>query len=204
MEFSILIFIGGVVILLLVLNLRGRVKKLERMIKGDVTKHMPEPNYEPQPPQQYVQQHPISQISQSPAVPAPTGPTAFERFAEWLKEDWLLKLGALLLLIGFGWLTTYAFLNNWIGPMGRIALGIVAGASFILLGWWRIRKYIHQGGIFLVLGSTTILLTIFAAREIYGFFTPLSALAVMFLSTAFVALASVKYKALDHHFIIKS
>jgi uncharacterized membrane protein len=44
-----------------------------------------------------------------------------------------------------------------------------------------------------VLGSTTILITIYAARDIYGFFTPLTALAVMFLSTAFVALVSVKY-----------
>ncbi len=122
------------------------------------------------------------------------GPSASERFAAWIKEDWLLKLGALLLLIGFGWLATYAFLNNWIGPMGRIALGIIAGALFILLGWWRIQKYLHQGGVFLVLGSTTILLTTFAARQVYDFFTPFSALAIMFLSTAFVALASVKYR----------
>ncbi len=126
----------------------------------------------------------------------------FDKIIEWFKEDWLLKLGAILLLIGFGWLATYAFLNNWIGPMGRITLGIIAGASFIILGWWRIRKYIQQGGVFLILGSTTILITIFAARELYGFFTPLSALAVMFLSTAFVALASVKYN--DRNFALAS
>lgn len=137
----------------------------------------------------------IATAPKSATVPSaePTGPTTSEKFVAWLKEDWLMKLGAMLLLIGFGWLTTYAFLNNWIGPMGRITLGIIAGALFILLGWWRIKKYVHQGGVFLVLGSTTILLTIFAAREIYGFFTPLSALIVMFLSTAFVALASVRY-----------
>jgi uncharacterized membrane protein len=119
----------------------------------------------------------------------------FNRFTEWFKEDWLLKLGALLLLIGFGWLTSYAFMNNWIGPMGRIAFGIIAGLVFVVLGWWRIKKYIHQGGIFLVLGSTVILLTVFAGREIYDFFTPISALAIMFISTAFVALASVKYSS---------
>lgn len=125
--------------------------------------------------------------------PINTNPPWFERFIAWIKEDWLLKLGALLLLIGFGWLASYAFLNNWIGPMGRIALGITAGVCILLLGWWRINKFIHQGGVFLVLGSTVMLLTIFAAREIYGFFTPLSALIIMFLSTAFVALASVKH-----------
>jgi len=135
-----------------------------------------------------------AQVSQHAVVPKRTGPTPVEAFIEWLKEDWLIKLGALLLLIGFGWFTTYAFLHNWIGPMGRIALGIVAGTLFLLLGWWRMKTHIHQGGIFLVLGSTTILLTVFAAREIYDFFTPLSALIVMFLSTAFVAFMSVTYK----------
>src|SRR3989338_6391752 len=117
------------------------------------------------------------------------------KFVNWIKEDWLMKLGALLLLVGFGWFATYAFLNNWIGPMGRIAMGIVAGTLILILGLWRIQKFLHQGGVFLVLGSTTILLTIFAAREIYSFFTPLSALGIMFLSTAFVAFASVKYNS---------
>lgn len=121
-------------------------------------------------------------------------PSMSERFTAWLKEEWLLKLGALLLLIGFGWLTTYAFLKGWIGEVGRITLGISAGALFLLLGWWRIKKYLHQGSIFLVLGSTIILLTTFAGREIYNFFSPLSALVIMFLSTVFVAVVSVKYK----------
>ena len=181
-----LAFIGVIVIVVLVFNLRGRVQKLEQYIRDGATEHMPEPSYQPQP------QQPTTTPIQPAAPSAQIGSTWFDKFAEWIKEDWMLKLGALLLLIGFGWLATYAFLNNWIGPMGRIVLGIVAGAMFLLLGWWRIKTYAHQGGIFLVLGSTTILMTIFAAREIYDFFTPFSALVVMFLSTAFVALASVK------------
>lgn len=136
-----------------------------------------------------------AQVTTQGVTPEQTEPTLSNKFVKWLKEDWLLKLGAFLLLIGFGWLTTYAFLNNWIGPMGRIAFGIIAGALFILLGYWRIKNYITQGSVFLVLGSTTILLTIFAARTVYNFFTPLSALVVMFLSVALVALASVKYNS---------
>ncbi len=117
----------------------------------------------------------------------------FDRFTSWLKEDWPLKSGILLLIIGFGWFATYAFAHNWIGPMGRITLGIVAGALFLALGNWRIKNFLHQGGAFLVLGSTVILLTTFAAREVYDFFTPITALAIMFMSTAFVAFVSVRH-----------
>lgn len=203
MEFLILIgggiivlVLSGIVALVLVLNLRSRVRRLEQSIGGKIPRLEPKSNYQTQSSlQSQPQQFNVFTPNQSSVVSLQVEPTSSNKFTKWLKEDWLMKLGALLLLIGFGWLTTYAFLNNWIGPMGRIAIGIIAGTLFILLGWWRIKKFIHQGGIFLVLGSTIILLTIFAAREIYDFFTPLSALAVMFLSTALVALASVKYNS---------
>lgn len=112
-----------------------------------------------------------------------------------MQEEWLLKLGALLLLIGFGWFVSYAFLHDWIGPAGRIALGLIAGAIILVLGWWRIKKYLHQGGVFLVLGSTIILLTTFAEQRLYDFFSQELALGIMFLSVVFVAYVSVLYKS---------
>lgn len=121
--------------------------------------------------------------------------TVGDKFVSWLKDDWMLKLGGFLLLIGLGWFTTYAFMNNWIGELGRITLGIFAGVLVMVLGTWRIRKYINQGGIFLVVGSAIILLTVFAAREFYDMFTPAFALILMFLSTAYISLISVKYNA---------
>jgi len=130
---------------------------------------------------------------QSTAIPLAQQTKELEKLIDWIKDDWLLKIGAFFLIIGFGWLATYAFLNDFIGPMGRISLGIIFGTSSILLGYWRMRNYPVQGSVFLVLGSTVILLTVFAARTVYGFFTPFSALTLMFLSTAFVAFASVIY-----------
>ncbi|MFA5934383.1 MAG: DUF2339 domain-containing protein [Candidatus Paceibacterota bacterium] len=233
MEF--IFIIGGVIILLMVLNLRGRVQKLEEFIKnGAVSKSEANPQSTETVAQQsisaesligYIQQQ-LKQgitygeiqrtllfngwstsdveiafkeaVSSNPNYNIPLVQTEgdySDKFVKWLKEDWLLKLGAFFLLIGFGWLTNYAFRNGWIGPMGQISLGIIAGSLFIMLGWWRIQKYVNQGGVFMVLGSTVVLLTIFAAREVYGFFTPTSALVVMFLSTVFIGLASVKYKS---------
>ncbi len=168
-----------------ILHLYGRVRKIERQLQGQVMPQAVAPVAE--------SLHPETEAVPETSPAVPSEPSAGERFIEWLKEDWLLKLGGLLLLIGFGWLTTYAFLNDWIGPVGRITLGIVAGSLLLLLGAWRIRAYVHQGGVFLVIGSTTILLTVFAARQVYEFFTPVTALGIMFLASAFVAVASIRY-----------
>lgn len=132
------------------------------------------------------------QFSTTPAQPPYVSPppSAFEL---WFKQDVLVKVGALLLLIAFGWFVSYAFANDWIGPVGRIALGIVAGVGVMILGIVRIGKWPHQGAIFTVLGSTIIILTLFAARGIYDFFTPASALGLMFMTVAFVAFVSVRY-----------
>lgn len=181
--------IAVVVLFFLVFQLRGRVRRLEKLVAGEKEsiQAVPVPS-------------PISSLPSSPDIPnsipkrQASGPSPLLRFGAWLKEDWLLKLGAFLFLIGLGWFASYAFLHNWIGPMGRIALGITASVLILLLGFWRARKYTYQGSVFLVLGSTGILLTLFGARQLYGFFSPWSVLLIMFLSTAFVGLASVKYR----------
>ncbi len=115
-------------------------------------------------------------------------------FMNWLKEDWLLKLGAFMIFIGFSWFIYYAISNGWIGEIGRIALGVVVGSVVMIFGWWRMQKYIKQGAVFLWLGSAVVIMTIFAARNMYDFFTPTSALFLMLVTTAFVVLASLKYQ----------
>lgn len=191
--------IGGLLLIVTVISLRNRVAKLERLIQqrpeAITEASAPIPVSVQTAPAAAPQHSPPQPLPPRPSIPLGSGTTSADKFVRWIREDWLLKLGALLLLVGFSWLASYAFLNNWIGPMGRIALGLVAGTGFIALGWLRIKKFIHQGGVFLVLGSTTVLVTIYAAREVYDFFTPASALVVMFLSTALVALASVKYNS---------
>jgi uncharacterized membrane protein len=145
--------------------------------------------------QPYMASHGVSPATSVPqAAYVAATPSGFENFISWLKKDFLMKVGALLLLMGLGWFVSYAFMNNWIGPMGRILLGLLTGASILILGAWRIKSYEHQGAIFMVLGSGTVLLTVFAARALYDFFTPTSALLLMFATVLFVALVSVKYK----------
>jgi len=120
-------------------------------------------------------------------------PDTAERFVQWLSEDWLMKLGALLVLLAMGWFTQYAFTNGWIGNVGKISLGLLVGAGVLAGGYYRSIVYKHQGGVLLALGATIILLVMFAAREIYDFFTPASSLIIMFGTVAFTMLASVRF-----------
>lgn len=190
MEFIILI-----ILLVPIFNLYGRVNKLENDLKDKVKDKVTNVFMQSAVVNQPTVSQPIRVIEER--IETITEETDEPNvFLDWLKEDWMLKLGGLLLIIGFGWFLSVTYVL--IGPGGRVALGIIAGTLFILLGYWRIRNYINQGGIFLVLGSTVILLTVFASRVAgpdYDFFTPLSALVVMFLSVAFVAIASVKYNS---------
>ncbi|MFA5012965.1 MAG: DUF2339 domain-containing protein [Candidatus Paceibacterota bacterium] len=188
------IWIVVVVLAIILFNVKGKVENIERILAAK-RREIPgtavrsEPVQIPVPNRSAAISEPVSSLSESEEGDG-------SNFIDWLKEDWIMKLGALLLLIGFGWLTTYAFMNNWIGPVGRVSLGLIAGVVFLAIGAWRIQKYRVQGEVFLVLGSATVFVTTFAARMYYNFFDPpISALAIMFLSVVFVALAGVKYKS---------
>lgn len=128
------------------------------------------------------------------ALKVPIEPTLGDRFFLWLKEDWLLKVGSLFLLLGFGWLVRYAFLNDWIGPVGRITFGLCSGVLILLLGWWRIHAYRYQGSIFTALGVGVIILTTYAARTLYDFFTPATAIGIMFLSVVFATAIAISFR----------
>jgi len=133
----------------------------------------------------------------SPVItPAPSlAPAATTNsMLEWIQKDFLVKLGAFLLLLALGWFVSYAFANNWIGPVGRITLGLFFGASVLCFGFWRLRTQLHQGEIFMVLGASIITITILAARILYNFFTPASALAVIFTTVVLMAFVAVQFR----------
>ncbi|MCA9391327.1 MAG: DUF2339 domain-containing protein [Candidatus Magasanikbacteria bacterium] len=192
---SILLFLLGLGILLWVSNLSNRINTLEALLKDQRS----ETTYK-QP--STVQASPAIIQTQTTKEEQPqTNTTVSESksstespFILWLKTDWQIKLGAFLLLISFGWFARYAFLHDWISATGRIILGIAAGIGIAAFGTNRLKSERTQGEIFLVLGSSIVLVTVFAARYYYQMFTPMIALGMMFAASAFVAVMSAKEK----------
>lgn len=187
----------GFIGLVFAFHVLSRLRKIEAeltLLKG----HAPQPAAAASP---RTPVEDVSVPSEPPHLGAPQpvsfmapGPVTESNFETWLKQDFFVKLGAFLLLLAVGWFVSYAFANNWIGPAGRITLGLVVGVLTMALGVWRIRSFPQQGGIFLVVGSTTVLATLFAARMLYDFFTPTIALGLMFAVAAFIGVVSLTYQ----------
>src|SRR5438309_10218417 len=55
-----------------------------------------------------------------------------ERLESKIGKLWLNRIGIFAILIGVSYFIKYAFDNGWIGPTGRVALGLLAGIGIIL------------------------------------------------------------------------
>ena len=110
-------------------------------------------------------------------------------FVAWLKEDWLLKLGGTLVLMGVLFFLSVAY--TAVGPQGKISIGYVFGVSLMLFGFRYAKKQIIGGSTIHVIGAVVIMITTYLTRQPeYDLFDPYFAMLLMFLTTVAVALTS--------------
>jgi uncharacterized membrane protein len=129
-----------------------------------------------------------------PEEPAPAekpAPGGFGRVEAVLGAAWLNRVGVVVLLLGLGFFLKYAFDNQWVGPTGRVAIGLAAGLAFLVAGERLLRAAYRVPAQGLVaLGIGTLYLSIYAAYGFYALVPQAAALALMVLVTmAGVALA---------------
>jgi len=101
------------------------------------------------------------------AVPEPRAPRPPREWEQILGGNWLARIGVLALLFGVGFFLKFAFDKNWIVPVVRVLIGVVAG--FVMLGGgylWRKRypvlMQVLTGG-----GIGVLYLSIFASFTAY-------------------------------------
>ncbi len=130
-------------------------------------------------------------VSVGKAPPSEAKPVKMKE-REWeliLGGNWLARIGVLALVIGAGFFLKFAFDNNWIGPNGRVILGIVAGLAMLGGGYYWQKRYpilaqaISGGGI------AILYLSIFAAFAVYN-------LMHFYVAFGFLLLVSVASAAL--------
>lgn len=101
-------------------------------------------------------------------------------------SQWFNRIGILAMLIAVAWFLKFAIDNQWIGPLGRVMIGLVAGAGFIAGSErFRNRGYAIFSYSLKAVGSGTLYLSLWAAFSLYHLIPPPVAFAAMVLVTAF-------------------
>jgi uncharacterized membrane protein len=101
---------------------------------------------------------------------------------------WLNRIGILAVIVAVSFFLKYAFDNNWIGPSGRVAIGILLGAAMLPWSHWLLGRgypYFSEG--IAALGQGTLLLSVWAGCRYYTLFSREVGFAGMIIITAVMA-----------------
>ena len=118
----------------------------------------------------------------APSLLPSSGPHA--SLEKRIGQYWLNRIGIVAILIGVSYFLKYAFENNWIGPAGRIAIGLLGGIGLVL--WSEtFRRKGHQAFSWSLkaIGIGTLYLSLWGAFQIYHLIPASSAFAAMAVVT---------------------
>ena len=111
-------------------------------------------------------------------------------------SQWFNRIGIVAMLIGVAWFLKFAFDNHWVGPAGRVLIGLVSGAA--LIAWserFRSKGYLAFSYSLKAVGSGVLYLSLWAAFSMYHLIPPGVAFAGMVLVTAFNAFIAWRQSA---------
>ena len=103
-------------------------------------------------------------------------------------SHWLNRIGITAVLIGVSYFLKFAFDNNWIGPAGRVAIGLLAG--IVVVVWsenFRHRGYRIFSYSLKAVGIGVLYLSLYAAFQVYSLIPGSVAFIMMFAVTAATA-----------------
>jgi uncharacterized membrane protein len=85
---------------------------------------------------------------------------------------WFNRVGIVALLIAVSYFLKLAFDNGWIGPSGRVAIGILLGAAMMPWSSWLLgRGYSYFSEGIVALGEATLFLSIWAGCQYYHLYS---------------------------------
>jgi uncharacterized membrane protein len=178
--------------------LTARVYQLElarELPSQTVPASVPQPS-KPTPPQTTappIHEHTFQHSVALPGSPTPLrtpSPLSVPRGQEGdlekkIGQYWLNRIGIAAMLIGVSYFLKYAFENNWIGPGGRIGVGLLGGIALIL---WSERFRAHGHAAFSyslkAVGIGTLYLSLWGAFQVYHLIPASAAFLAMILVTA--------------------
>jgi uncharacterized membrane protein len=173
-----------------------KVLRIER-VEAPQPEKVPEPAaLPPQPPPLRIEIPPLPSAEVPPPLPVSPAEPEPPRLETTLGLAWVNRIGALTLALCVAFIFKYAVDNAWIGPAGRVALGVLAGlAALAAADWtWRGGQKTYAQGI-AGLGLAILYLSFYASFGFYHLVEPGMAFVLMVLTTAMSAVIALRYDA---------
>jgi uncharacterized membrane protein len=105
---------------------------------------------------------------------------------------WFNRIGIIALLFAVSYFLKLAFDNNWIGPAGRVTIGIILGALMLPWSQWLLRRdytYFSEG--IAGLGEATLFVSVWAGCQYYTLYTRADGFIALVLVTCVMALLAL-------------
>ena len=177
----------------LVGELTARVFRIERALNlpSGVAAEAP-PTQAPSPPSSAAEAKPAPPAMPNipPRLPSVvSGKQSSADLESRIGSHWLNRIGIAAVLIGVSYFLKFAFDNNWIGPAGRVAIGLLAGIAIVV--WsenFRHRGYVIFSYSLKAVGIGVLYLSLYAAFQVYSLIPGSVAFTMMFAVTAATAL----------------
>jgi uncharacterized membrane protein len=136
----------------------------------------------------------IADIPSRPVVSTPAKPEG--DLESRIGSHWLNRIGIAAVLIGVAYFLKFAFDNNWIGPAGRVSIGLLAGIAVVV---WSERFRLHGYKVFShslkAVGIGVLYLSLWAAFHVYALIPSGVAFIAMLAVTACTATMAIAQDA---------
>ncbi|MFH1708339.1 MAG: DUF2339 domain-containing protein [Planctomycetota bacterium] len=110
---------------------------------------------------------------------------------------WLMRIAILLIVVGMGFGLKYSIDKGYLGPAGRVALSLFAGAAMVVGGLPLLNKRYHIAGQGLVGGGLAVLyFGLFAGFGLWHLFGAITAFSLMALVTMSAGVIAVRFNSL--------
>lgn len=103
------------------------------------------------------------------------------------------KIGIAVLVLAIGFFVKYAIDNDWIGPAGRVGIGVLCGGILIAIAHWLRHRYKAFSSVLVGGGLAVLYCTIALAYHQYQLFGQTTAFIIMLVITAFAVIISLLY-----------
>ncbi len=123
-------------------------------------------------------------------------PGFFERnpdLEKFIGENLVSKIGIAILVLAIGFFVKFAIDNDWIGPVGRVCIGILCGGILVFLAHKLRNSYKAFSSVLAGGGLAVFYFTITLAYHQFNLFSQTASFVIMVVITIFAVVLSILY-----------